>query len=142
MPKSRVTYDTVRQLGLKLPNVEEGTSYGTPALKVKGELFVRLHQDLDKIVLRMPFDRREEMIEDDPETYSITDHYRDYPWILVSLAHVRADALPDLLNIAYRVASAGKRAGRVGPRDSRQPGGTNATSWFEAPSHTRRTDAK
>jgi len=51
MKKTRVTYDIVRRLGLALPGAEESTSYGTPALKVKGKLFVRLHQDLDKIVL-------------------------------------------------------------------------------------------
>jgi hypothetical protein len=102
--KKIVTYDTVRRLGLQLPHVDEGTSYGTPALKVKGKLFVRLHQDLDKIVVKMPFDRREEMIEADPETYFITDHYRDYPWVLVSLARVREDAVSDLLKIAYRAA--------------------------------------
>lgn len=107
--KKGVTYDTVRRLGLKLPNVAESTSYGTPALKVNGQLFVRLHQDLDKIVVKMPFDRREEMMEADPQTYFITDHYRDYPWILVSLAHVREDALPDLLNTAYRAASRPKK---------------------------------
>ena len=109
MPKQRVTYDTVRRMGLTLPNVEEGASYGTPALKVKGKLFVRLHQDLDKIVIAMPFDRREEMMAADPETYFITDHYKEYPWILVSLAHVRAEALPDLLNIAYRTVSSAKK---------------------------------
>jgi hypothetical protein len=60
MKKPSVTYDTVRRLGLALPGAEESTSYGTPALKVKGKLFVRLHQDLDKIVLPVPFERREE----------------------------------------------------------------------------------
>jgi hypothetical protein len=109
MTNSHVTYDTVRRLGLKLPGVKESTSYGTPALKVNGKLFVRLHQDLDKIVVKMPFDRREEMMAADPETYFITDHYRDYPWILVSLAKVREDALPDLLKIAHREASPAKK---------------------------------
>ena len=109
MKRSSVIYDTVRKVGLTLPNVEESTSYGTPALKVKGKLFVRLHQDLDKIVLAMPFDRREEMMAADPETYFITDHYREYPGILVSLARVRADALPDLLNLAYRTALTAKK---------------------------------
>ncbi len=109
MRKHRVTYDTVRRVGLALPNAVESTSYGTPALKIRGNLFVRLHQDLDKIVVKMPFDRREELIEADPETYFITDHYRDYPWILVSLSKVREDALPDLLNIAYREASLTKK---------------------------------
>ena len=109
MKKQRVTYDTVRRAGLTLPNVEESTSYGTPALKIKGNLLVRLHQDLDKIVVKMPFDRREELMAADPETYFITDHYRDYPWILVSLAKVRLDALPDLLKIAYREAAREKK---------------------------------
>ena len=113
MPKAGVTYDTVRRLALALPNVEEGTSYGTPALKVGGQLFVRLHQDLDKIVLKMPFDRREEMMAADPQIYFITDHYAEYPYILVSLAHVRADALPDLLNLAYRAAASPAKKRRV-----------------------------
>jgi len=109
MKKQLVTYDTVRRAGLTLPNVEESTSYGTPALKIKGNLLVRLHQDRDKIVVKMPFDRREELMAADPETYFITDHYRDYPWILVSLAKVRLDALPDLLKIAYREAAREKK---------------------------------
>ena len=109
MKNQLVTYDTVRRAGLALPNVTEGTSYGTPALKVNGKLFVRLHQDLDKIVVKMPFDRRDEMMAADPETYFITDHYREYPWILVSLSKVREDALPDLLKIAYREASPAKK---------------------------------
>jgi hypothetical protein len=45
----------------------------------------------------------------DPETYFITDHYRDYPWILVSLAKVHNDALPELLQIAHRAASPSKK---------------------------------
>jgi len=109
MKKLPATYDTVRRLGLALPNVEEGTSYGTPALKVHGKLFARLHQDLDKIVLRMSFERREELMAGEPETYFITDHYRDYPWILVSLASVRVDVLPELLKIAHREASPKKK---------------------------------
>jgi hypothetical protein len=113
MPRNGVTYDTVRRLGLALPNVEEGTSYGTPALKVGGKLFVRLHPDRDKVVLTMPFDRREEMMAADPETYFITDHYAEYPYILVSLARVRADALPDLVNLAYRTATSRAKKRRV-----------------------------
>ncbi|MGH9497111.1 MAG: MmcQ/YjbR family DNA-binding protein [Candidatus Sulfotelmatobacter sp.] len=109
MGKSGITYDVVWRLGLKLPGTAESTSYGTPALKVKGKLFVRLHDDRDKIVVKMPFDRREEMMEADPETYFITDHYKEYPWMLVSLADVSEDALPDLLNSAYHFALKAQR---------------------------------
>ena len=111
MKKRRVSYDTVRRVGLTLPDVIESTSYGTPALKVKGNLFVRLHQDLDKIVLHTTFERREEMMAADPETYFITDHYREYPWVLVSLEHVAEEALLDLLRSAHREALATKKRG-------------------------------
>jgi hypothetical protein len=104
-----VTYDTVRQLALKLPNVDEGTSYGTAALKVKGKLFVRLKEDGETIVLKMPFDQRDGLMADDPETYFITDHYRDYPCVLVRLAKVRVEALRELLQVAYRTATPTQR---------------------------------
>lgn len=107
--KKKVTYDMVRRLGLTLPDAQESTSYGTPALKVRGKLFVRLHDDLDKIVIAMPFDRREELMTEDPETYFITEHYREYPWVLVRLEKVHPDALRGLLLIAHRTASQGKK---------------------------------
>jgi hypothetical protein len=105
-----VTFDTVRQISLALDHVEEGTSYGTPAFKVRGELFVRLHQNLEStIVVRTDFDQREELLAADPETYYITDHYRNYPWVLVRLSRVHPDALRDLLRMAHRLAAASKR---------------------------------
>lgn len=106
---SSVTWDAVLRVGLTLPDAQESTSYGTPALKVKGKLFVRLHQDLDKIVVAMPFDRREDLVAEDPGTYLITDHYRKYPFVLVSLDKVHPDALRDLLMIARRTALQGKK---------------------------------
>jgi hypothetical protein len=106
-----VKFDKVRQIALALEGVEEGSSYGTPGFKVKGVLFLRLHQDLDALVARVDLERREEMIATDPETYFITDHYLNYPWILVRLARIRSDALPDLIQMAWREARASKRRG-------------------------------
>lgn len=105
----KVTYETVRRIGLALPNVEEGTSYGTPALKVKGKLFVRLREEPDSLVIKMPFDQREELMAGDPETYYITDHYREYEWMLVRLSKVSEEALRELLGISYRAALPTKR---------------------------------
>jgi hypothetical protein len=106
---SKVTYEVVRRLALKLSNVEQGTSYGTAALKVKGKLFVRLKEDGETIVLRMPFEQREGLMAEDPETYYITDHDRDHPWVLVRLATVNEEALEDLLRAAHRAASPKRR---------------------------------
>ena len=100
-----VTYETVRQLALALPGVEESTSYGTPACKVGGKLFARLHQDGESLVVKVEFDEREVLIEADPETFYITDHYLNYPWILVRLANVRQDQLSELLKQAWLLAA-------------------------------------
>ena len=99
------TYDDVRKAALKFPRVEEGTSYGTPALKVKGKLFIRLREEGDVIVVKMPFDLRDELIEGDPETYFVTDHYVAHEWILVRLRKLSPEALPDLLLTGYRAVT-------------------------------------
>ena len=105
-----VTFDTVRQFSLSLDHVEEGTSYGTPAFKVRGALFIRLHQDFEStIVVRTDFDQREELLAAHPETYFITDHYRNYPWVLVRLSHLHPAALQDLVRMAHRLAASSKR---------------------------------
>jgi hypothetical protein len=42
MPRTKVTFDIVREIGLALPDVEEGTMDGSPALKVRGNLLTCL----------------------------------------------------------------------------------------------------
>jgi len=111
-----VTFEAVRRIALSLDHVEEGTSYGTPAFKVRGALIARLRPDIGSLVLRMSFEERGELIAADPETYFITDHYLNYEWILVRLSRVDPDALRDLLLGAWRSAAASKRRGRKASR--------------------------
>ena len=42
-----MTFDDVRKIALALDHVEESTSYGTPAFKVRGKLVARLREDGD-----------------------------------------------------------------------------------------------
>jgi hypothetical protein len=100
-----VTFDTVRQIAQTLPGAEESTSYGTPAFKVKGKLFARLHQDGESLVVGVDFDERAEMTSADPEKFYITDHYLNYPWMLVRMSKVRPDQLRDLLIGSWRRAA-------------------------------------
>lgn len=106
-----LSFDTVREMALALPHVEEGTSYGTPALKVKGKLFVRLKEDGETIVLKTTYEEREELMAHDLETYFITDHYLNYPYILVSLKRVHPDGLRELILTSYRLAKPGQTRG-------------------------------
>jgi hypothetical protein len=100
--RSRVTYETVRELAQELPGVEESTSYGTPALKVRGKLFVRLKEDGETIVLRTDAFERAYLLHSAPQTFFITDHYRDYPWVLVRLPAVTVGQMRELLEDAWR----------------------------------------
>ncbi|WP_422924656.1 MmcQ/YjbR family DNA-binding protein [Singulisphaera sp. PoT] len=96
------TWETVRRLALELPEVEEGTSYGTPAFKVRKVLFVRQHQDGESLVIKIDMDERAMRMKVDPETYYITDHYLDHPYILVRLATVDEEDLRELLQESWR----------------------------------------
>jgi hypothetical protein len=99
------TFDDVRKIALALPGVTDSTSYGTPALKVSGKLMARVHQDMDCLVLRTDFMGREILLQSAPDAFFITDHYRDYPWILVRFAVVEKRALPDLIERAWRLVA-------------------------------------
>jgi hypothetical protein len=96
------TPEQVRTLASALPNVEEGPSYGTPGFRVAGQLFARLHQDGESLVIWMDPAERAMHMRADPDTYYITDHYRNYPWMLVRLSHVSLDDLRELLEDAWR----------------------------------------
>jgi hypothetical protein len=102
MARKPVTFETVREIAARLPGAVEGISYGTPAFRVGKSLFVRQHQDGESLVVKMDRDERAMRIKADPEIFYITDHYLNYPWILVRLSTVRRDDLRELLEDAWR----------------------------------------
>ena len=91
-----MTFDDVRALALAWTEVVDGTSYGTAALKVRKKLLARLKEDGDSLVVPgVPRDEREMLVESRPRLFYFTDHYRDYPIILLRLsAAERADVEP------------------------------------------------
>ena len=97
-----LTFAAVRRLALALPGVEEGTSYGTPAFKVRGKLLARLREDGETLALRVGFDLRDLLMNADPETFYVTDHYRGYPYVLVRLPRVARTRLREVLEEAWK----------------------------------------
>lgn len=93
-----MTFDDVRTLALTWPEVEDGTSYGTPALKVRKKLLARLKEDGDTLVMPgVPPEEREMLVESQPKVFSFTDHYRDYPIVLISLSRAKRAHVEPLL---------------------------------------------
>jgi hypothetical protein len=97
-----VTFEMVRAFALAFPEVEEGTSYGTPALRVRGKLFARLWEDGETLVLKLGFDARDILMQASPETFFNTDHYAGYPSVLVRLARIDPARLAEVLEAAWR----------------------------------------
>jgi hypothetical protein len=103
MPRrTRITWATVRRLAFALPGVEEGTSYGTPALRVRGRFLARLREDGESLAVQCGFDERDLRMRADPEAFFTTDHYRGYPTVLVRLDAVRPADLSGVLEEAWR----------------------------------------
>ena len=127
MPKNKIDFDTVRRIGLGLPEVEESTMYRSPALKVRGKLLtcIPIHKSAepDSLAVSIGFDQRAELIASAPDIYYVKDHYLNSPVVLVRLSRIHPDALRDLLGMAWRFVTAtspGRK--RIPRRHSRKMG--------------------
>jgi hypothetical protein len=112
---ARVTWKTIVAIAARLPGVEVGTSYGTPALRVKKTFLARLKEDGETLVLRLNDDLREALLGSEPELFYLTDHYQGSEMLLVRLPRIERARMAQLLEIAWRgVAPARLRALRPG----------------------------
>ncbi len=116
VPRTRIDFDTVRRIALGLSDVEESTIYGSPALKVRGKLLtcIPVHKSAEpgSLAVRIDFDRRNELLAVAPNVYYLTDHYVNYPVVLVRLSRIQIGALRDLLGMAWRFVTAKKPSGK------------------------------
>ncbi len=114
MPRT-TGFKTVEAIGRTLTDVEVTTTWGQPALKVSGRMFACMasHKSAEPntLVVMMDFADRDALIEDDPGTYYLKDHYLAYPGVLVRLSRVPAGALRDLVTGAHRFVSNKRRKG-------------------------------
>jgi len=127
MPRSTINFDTVRNIGLTLPGVEESTAYGQRALKVHGRLLACVPANRSaepgSLAVRVDFDDRAELLAADGDVYYVTDHYVGYSAVLVRLSRVNPEVLRDLLGMAYKFVtrsaaprSSARKGRKFGPR--------------------------
>jgi hypothetical protein len=99
------TVATVRDLARGLPNVEESGSTGMPAFKVRGKLLAWLREDPDVLAVKVSPINREYLLRAQPEIFFITDHYRDYPIVLIRLPRIGRRKLGEVLEEAWRLVA-------------------------------------
>lgn len=85
MTRRAFDWDALKKLALNLdlPGVVETTSWGQPALKAHGKLWVWWSPGEGVPVFKVDVAEREMLIEADPETFFLTPHYRNHALVLV-----------------------------------------------------------
>jgi len=103
-------YRRVLEIAQRLPGVEATRAYGTPCIKVDGKIMARLRSESEGgLALRCDFPERQMLMQADPQAFYVTDHYLDWPMVLIDLAEVRWAAMPGLIETAWRMVAKKKR---------------------------------
>jgi hypothetical protein len=98
-----VTKAQLRKIALSFPEANEKPSYGRPAYFVAKKFFTRHRAEDDSLVWIVgSIDERDHLLEIDPRTYFITDHYKDYPSVLVRMARIDTTMLQKMLDRRWR----------------------------------------
>lgn len=104
--QKHASFARVRRLGMKLEGVAEGTSYGAPALKVRGKMFACVAIDKsaepDTLAVRMSFLERDLRVQAEPDVYYLKPHYVGHPCVLARLGKISDDALRELLETGWQ----------------------------------------
>jgi hypothetical protein len=87
-----LTWQDVVQLTRDLPEIQESTSYGRPALKVRGKFVAALRTNPDALVVRCDLEEKPFLLEARPDILFETPHYHGWAYVLLSLEASLEDA--------------------------------------------------
>jgi hypothetical protein len=99
-----ITWDDLVALARGLPEFEESTSYGRPALKVRGKFFAALRTNPDAVVVKCDLEEKPLLLEARPDILFETPHYHGWPYMLVSL-EASLDDLREFLEDSWLLAA-------------------------------------
>ena len=113
-----MTWDEAVAHALTLEGAALSTSYGQPAVKANGNLFLSVgHEPGTSFVLRLDHSLIGMLMETHPETFWKTPHYEGYPAVLV-----RYDSPDEALVREMIGRAAGMAARKAAPRPRRRRG--------------------
>ena len=122
MPRGS-SFKTVESIARTLPDVEVTTTYGQPALKVRGKMFacIAAHKSAEPntLVVRIDFFERDLRVANEPEIYYLKPHYVDYACVLTRLSRIDDAALRELLESGWRFINKKQKTKAARPRGSR-----------------------
>ncbi len=104
-----LTWPDVVELARELPEIEESTSYGRPALKVRGKFVAAMRTNPDAVVLRCDLDEKPLLLEARPDILFETPHYHGWGYVLLRL-EASADEAREFLTDSWLLATPKKLA--------------------------------
>ncbi len=114
-----VSADKAKKVLLALEGVAPGRSYGLPAYLLAGKFFARFRDGDTVLVLQLgSMEDREVLLRLDPDAFFFTEHYRDYPSVLIRLDDVAPGLLAGVVAEAWR-AVRGQRMPKPAKRGRR-----------------------
>jgi hypothetical protein len=96
-----MTWEDVVRIGLELPEVEVGSAYGTPALRVRGSFMCRVREDGETLAIRCDIDERPLLIDGHAGVLFVTPHYEAWPMVLVALPRAAESLVRELVEDAW-----------------------------------------
>jgi hypothetical protein len=101
-----VTEEDIRQVALSLPGSVEKSYNRLPSFRVRGNLFLRMHELPDAFLIRCAgLEERDELLQAEPGKFFITPHYEGYPAVLVRLSQIDLDEMTELVTESWRVCA-------------------------------------
>ena len=101
MPEPFRSWDEVAAFALALPDTQLSSSYGRPAVKVRGKAFVYPGREKGSFAVATPIGEKELLMETEPDTFWETAHYRGWPAVLVKFGSPSRERIEMVIERAW-----------------------------------------
>ena len=109
-----VTWDEVRALALALPEVEEKTSFRSPAFAVRGRTFAGISRHEGAIWTRCDPEERPLLVASNELLYRLTPHFERSPaHLLIWLEHATTEDVRERLLDAWSIQAPKRLAAKL-----------------------------
>jgi len=100
------------KIALAIPGSKEVLWFRKPAVFLHDQFLTKVHDKEEAMTLRVSsIEMRDMMLEAEPELFYITDHYRNFPFVLARLSALTPKTLKEIL--AGRAAQLAEQADKV-----------------------------
>jgi len=104
-----------RKIMLSIPGTDERLWFNQPSVFIHDRFLAKTHHKEDAVTLQVgSMEMRDMMLEAEPKLFYITDHYRNFPFVLARLSALTPTLLKQL--IAGRAAQLAEGADKVKKR--------------------------